>query len=103
MTHAEYRKHFLGTGSALMALTYSLGKISGGHFNPAVSTAVLIRSDMTAKEYAFYILAQLCGSNIGCLLAWWFFGGWDLALIKTGFGPDGEHAKGANLLALGHW
>jgi aquaporin Z len=41
----------LAIGSALMVMVFAGGHISGGHFNPAVSTAVLLRGRMSSNEY----------------------------------------------------
>ncbi len=37
----------LAIGAVLMVMVFAGGHISGGHYNPAVSTAVLIRGEMT--------------------------------------------------------
>ena len=41
----------LAIGSVLMVMVFAGGHVSGGHFNPAVSTAVLLRGRMAADEY----------------------------------------------------
>ena len=40
----------LAIGSALMVMVFAGGHISGGHFNPAVSTAVFLRGKMTFQR-----------------------------------------------------
>jgi aquaporin Z len=55
----------LAIGSVLMVMIYAGGHISGGHYNPAVTTAVAIRGRMPASEVPIYFLAQI----IGALLA----------------------------------
>jgi aquaporin Z len=35
------------------------GKISGGHFNPAVSTWAWFAGKLTTPDYGMYVLAQL--------------------------------------------
>jgi aquaporin Z len=52
----------LAIGSALMVMVFAGGHVSGGHYNPAVSTAVLARGKMTAREYVAYIAAQAVGA-----------------------------------------
>jgi aquaporin Z len=49
----------LAIGSALMVMVFAGGHVSGGHFNPAVSTAVFIRGRMTSNEYGAYVVTQL--------------------------------------------
>jgi len=41
----------IAIGSVLMVMVFAGGHVSGGHFNPAVSTAVLLRGRMAAGEY----------------------------------------------------
>ena len=52
-------------GLAVVAVAYGAGNISGGHVNPAVSLAVLIRGGITAKEFAGYAAAQCLGALAG--------------------------------------
>lgn len=49
----------LAIGSVLMVLVFAGGHVSGGHFNPAVSTAVFLRRRMAAIEFATYVVTQL--------------------------------------------
>jgi aquaporin Z len=48
----------LAIGGALMVMVFAGGHVSGGHYNPAVSTAVLLRGKLTRKEYGGYVGAQ---------------------------------------------
>ena len=57
-------------GGALMVLVYMGGHVSGAHYNPAVSLAVLLRGKMTVAEFAPYLVAQIGGAIAGCLLAY---------------------------------
>lgn len=52
-------------GVSIIILAYSVGQISGGHANPAVSLAMAIRGDITWKEFALYCLAQVLGAFAG--------------------------------------
>ena len=85
-------REFLGTAFLLFAVNASQGKpeavagtlfvniwilagpLNGGHFNPAVTTAVLIREG-TIKFgeniliAILLILSQICGAATGCALA----------------------------------
>lgn len=49
----------LAIGSVLMVMVFAGGHVSGGHFNPAVSTAVFVRGRMVAKEFGAYVVTQL--------------------------------------------
>lgn len=57
---------------ALMFSIFALGQISGGHFNPAVSIAATVRGALDVKKLPWYILAQLLGAGIACLIALYF-------------------------------
>ena len=58
----------LAIGSALMVMIYAGGHISGGHYNPAVTLAVLIRGKITISEATIYIGSQLAGGLIAALI-----------------------------------
>ena len=51
----------LAIGGALMVMVFAGGHVSGGHYNPAVSLAVLVRRKLTASECAGYVVAQVLG------------------------------------------
>ena len=57
----------LAIGSVLMAMVYMGGHISGAHYNPAVSLAILIRGKMAARDLVPYVLAQLSGAILASL------------------------------------
>lgn len=57
----------LAIGSALMVMVYMGGAISGAHYNPAVTTAMLLRRKVTAAEAAGYVGAQLLGAVLAAL------------------------------------
>ena len=48
----------LAIGGVLMVMVFAGGHISGAHYNPAVSTAVLVRGKLTAREYGAYVATQ---------------------------------------------
>ncbi|MBD8016262.1 MULTISPECIES: aquaporin [Planococcus] len=52
-------------GLSIVAGAYAIGHISGCHVNPAVSLAVLISGNMTAKEFGGYVVAQILGAFAG--------------------------------------
>lgn len=51
----------LAIGTVLMVMVYMGGHVSGGHYNPAVSTAALIAKKMEAKDYGPYMVTQILG------------------------------------------
>jgi aquaporin Z len=58
----------LAIGSVLMVMVFAGGHISGAHYNPAVSTAVLARGKMTVGEYVPYVIAQAVAAIVAALL-----------------------------------
>jgi aquaporin Z len=48
-----------GFGLGLGLMIFTFGHVSGGHFNPAVSTAVFVRGRMTSTEYGAYMVTQV--------------------------------------------
>lgn len=58
----------LAIGSGLMAMVFAGGHISGGHFNPAVSTAVFRRGRMTSTEYGTYVVTQFVAAVLAGLV-----------------------------------
>ena len=58
----------IGPASMGGVIIYLFGRVSGAHFNPAVSLALLIREKLTGLEFGLYVLAQFIGSIIGCIL-----------------------------------
>ena len=51
----------LAIGGTLMAMVYMGGRVSGAHYNPAVSLALMMRGGITASEMVRYWAAQLLG------------------------------------------
>lgn len=58
----------LAFGLVIVAMAYSIGKISGCHINPAVSFAMFLAKKMTLKEFLVYCAAQVVGGLVGALL-----------------------------------
>lgn len=52
----------LAIGAMLMVMVYFAGNISGAHFNPAVSVALMIRGKINATELTQYIALQIGGA-----------------------------------------
>ena len=53
----------------LLAAIYAFSKVSGGHFNSALSFLMLVKGDINATQFGMYVVAQI----IGAMLAyyWW--------------------------------
>lgn len=64
----------LAIGCSLMVMVYMGGHISGGHYNPAVSLAVLLRGKMSGKDFIPYVVAQVLGAIVAAYLSSVIFG-----------------------------
>ena len=64
----------IAIGTMLMVMVYMGGHISGAHYNPAVSIAMIIRGLLSVKEAINYILSQLAGAILGAILVNWLGG-----------------------------
>jgi aquaporin Z len=70
----------LAIGSTLMVMVYMGGHVSGAHYNPAVSLAVLLRGAMDKADFVPYIVSQLVGATLASLTV--------LALTGDTFAPS---------------
>jgi aquaporin Z len=58
----------LGIGAVLMVMVYAGGHVSGAHYNPAVTLAVLVRRRIDVRDAIGYWLAQFTGGVAGATL-----------------------------------
>lgn len=66
-------------GLTLTALAYSLGPISGGHFNPAVTLGLALANKFSFKSTIPYIIFQCLGAMLGGFILY------HIAIGKAGF------------------
>lgn len=60
-------------GLIVMTMIYSVGNVSGAHFNPAVTTAFWIAGRLPLSKVPPYIIAQLVGALLASALLWGMF------------------------------
>ena len=60
-------------GLAVIAAAYSIGHISGGHLNPAVSWAMFMDKRLSFKDFIMYSISQIIGGILGSSLIWILF------------------------------
>jgi len=75
-------------GVVLAVLVSSLGAVSGGHFNPAVTLGLLVASKIDAAKGLAYIAAQLIGAAAAGYALAYFFGDVGPAVPALGQGVD---------------
>ena len=73
----------LAIGSALMVMVFAGGHVSGGHFNPAVSTAVFMRGRMAANEFVAYMVTQFVAAMLAGLLVRYVGGREEHAIVAS--------------------
>jgi aquaporin Z len=59
----------LAIGSSLMIMVYMGGHVSGAHYNPAVSLAVLLRGGIKLSKFLAYAGSQIGGATAAALVA----------------------------------
>lgn len=59
-----------GWGLAVAMAVYSVGWISGGHLNPAVTIGLAVIGRFPWADVPGYILAQIVGAFLGAVLVW---------------------------------
>ena len=86
----------LSFGIAIVIMAYSFGRISGGHFNPAVSVGAALAGRISWKDAGLYSAAQTVGALVGGFVlaitllasdAGWEFGD---PLASNGYGDIGN-------------
>lgn len=91
-------------GIAIVVMAYSFGRISGGHFNPAVSVGAALAGRISWKDVGLYSAAQTVGALVGGFVlaitllasdAPWEFGD---PLGSNGFGELGSAEIGGALI-----
>jgi glycerol uptake facilitator-like aquaporin len=70
----------LATGAMLFVLINIFGPVSGAHFNPAVTLAMVVTGRMPSANILPYVIAQMAGGFAGVILAHAMF---DLDLLQT--------------------
>ena len=59
-----------GWGLAVSMAVYAVGRISGGHINPAVTVSLALVGQFPWPQVPGYVAAQLIGAAIGATLVW---------------------------------
>jgi aquaporin Z len=76
-------------GLAVMVMIYAFGRVSGGHFNPAVSVGAAVGGRVPWRTAGFYALAQVVGAVLGALVLFVLMQGFDGFSAKGHMGQNG--------------
>ncbi len=82
-------------GLVVMTLAFSLGGISGGHFNPAISVGLAVAGRFSWAQLIPYVVAQVIGAVVGAGLLYLVASG-KADFQMGGFAANGygEHSPG---------
>src|SRR5215470_17874950 len=61
-------------GLVIAVMVSSIGHISGGHINPAVSIGLWVCRHLSFKDLLGYLVAQITGATLAALMLWGVFG-----------------------------
>jgi aquaporin Z len=85
----------LAFGLTVLTMAYTVGGISGGHFNPAVSLGLAIGGRFEFKDMIGYWIAQVAGGIAGAAVLYLIASG------KAGFVAGGFASNGYDALSPG--
>lgn len=86
----------LAFGLAVLTMAYTLGHVSGGHFNPAVSIGLWAGGKFPAGQLPPYICAQVCGAVVAAAVLYVVATGRANFAVVDGFASNGfgAHSPG---------
>lgn len=85
----------LAFGLTVLTMAYTVGGISGGHFNPAVSLGLALGGRFPMKDMIGYWIAQVLGGIAGAAVLYFIASG------KAGFAAGGFASNGFDALSPG--
>lgn len=85
----------LAFGLSVLTMAYTVGSISGGHFNPAVTLGLVLAGRAEARELVPYWIAQLLGGVVGAGILYIIASG------VAGYTPGGFASNGYDTLSPG--
>jgi aquaporin Z len=94
-TGVDYVATALAFGLTVLVGAYAFGRVSGAHFNPAVSVGAALGGRMAWRQVPVYVGSQLVGAVAAGLLLFLLtkgIDGYDIdaqGLAQNGFGDDG--------------
>jgi len=93
----DYVAIALAFGLALLVGVYSFGRISGAHFNPAVTVGAAVAGRLAWRQTPIYIVSQLVGGLLAGLTLFLLvhgFDGYDVSRDGLGQNFFGDHGSG---------
>src|SRR5215210_4082824 len=78
----------LAFGLTVLVMAYSVGRISGGHFNPAVTVGAAAGGRLAWAQVPMYVGAQLAGAIVAAVVLWSIWQGVPGFSSEGGFGQN---------------
>ncbi|HSP97751.1 MAG TPA: aquaporin Z [Candidatus Dormibacteraeota bacterium] len=93
----------LAFGLTVLTMVYAVGRISGGHFNPAVSVGLAVGGRFSSAELVPYIVTQVAGAIVASAVLYVIASGAAGFSLANGFAANGygEHSPGGYSLTAG--
>src|SRR6266850_3285286 len=94
----------LAFGLTVLTMAYAVGRVSGGHFNPAVTVGLFTARRIPAADLAPYIVAQLVGAVAAAAVLLLIARGkpeYSLAVNGLAANGYGEHSPGGYSMMAG--
>jgi aquaporin Z len=89
-------------GLTVLTMAYTVGHISGGHFNPAVTIGAWAGNRFPASDLVPYIVAQVVGAIVGAWVLYIIASGKEgFDVIQSGFAANGYGAHSPGGYAVG--
>jgi aquaporin Z len=77
----------LAFGLTVLVMAYSVGRVSGGHFNPAVTLGAVASGRLAWAQVPMYVGAQLAGAIVAAAVLWGIWQG------VPGFSSEGSFGQ----------
>jgi len=86
----------LAFGLTVVTMACAFGRVSGAHFNPAVTVGLCVGGRFPAKDVVPYVIAQLVGAAAGAGILYLIASGKAGFDVSAGFAANGfgEHSPG---------
>lgn len=88
MSGGDYVATGLTFGLAVVVMTYAVGRVSGGHFNPAVTVGAALGGRLPWRATPVYVGAQLVGGLVAGLVLFTLMHGFEGFSAEGGLGAN---------------
>jgi aquaporin Z len=97
MSGWDYVATALAFGFAVLVVVTAFGRVSGGHFNPAVSLGAAVSGRISWRDASLYSGVQVAGGVAGGLTLWVIMQGFPGFDSRAGFGQNSFGDAGSGL------